>query len=149
MDWSNTSERWQSLIEEGMRFSLNDEHEQALDVYQQALLLAEDKFGVDHEETSRIWNNIGAMHVSLGDLALAEQAYLRALKIDAKTYGLDHRETSFLLENLEGLYRRMGNDEVADKYESLWKAARSSSTSDRAYIQLKEELERSGYAPEQ
>ena len=91
--------------------SLNEQgkYSEALPFAQQAVELATEKFGEEHETPATALNNLGQLYDTLGDYAKAEPLLKRALGIWEKALGPDHQQVAFALNNLGGLYEDLGD----------------------------------------
>ena len=95
-------------------------YQEALPFAQEAVRLAETKFGKDDDDTSLYLNGLGSLYDALGDYDKAEPLYKRALEINEKALGPDHPQVATGLNNLGLLYKTLGD---YDKAEPLYKRA--------------------------
>ena len=58
------------------------------------LFLLEKKYGQDHPDTATSYNNIGDVHICLGEYDKALKFHYKALTIREKTIGLEHPSTA-------------------------------------------------------
>ncbi|MEA2045650.1 MAG: FxSxx-COOH system tetratricopeptide repeat protein [Euryarchaeota archaeon] len=84
-------EATQNLLNKaGMYLCGRAEFDEAKDLYERALPIAENVYGRDHNEVAAIINNIGLVLRAQSDLGGAKECFERALVIDKKSLGPDH-----------------------------------------------------------
>ena len=76
--------------------------------FEEALLLCENAFGVDHINTANTINNLGSTYDSQGKYDEAIVQYQRALRIFENAFGVDHINTADTINNLGLTYHRQG-----------------------------------------
>jgi tetratricopeptide (TPR) repeat protein len=89
----------------GVKAQKRGDFKQAMADYQKALLLMG---STERNYNKFVFNNIGVMYASLGDLEDAETAFLEAVRIDP-----NYKQANF---NLGILYVKEGNSKEAFKY---------------------------------
>ena len=81
-------------------------YREAMPIAEQALALAEQRFGADDARLSKLLYGLALLHEVQGRLAEAEPFYRRALAIQENARGPDHASVGTILDGLAGLYRR-------------------------------------------
>jgi tetratricopeptide (TPR) repeat protein len=81
-----------------------------------ALAIQEKVFGTDHVNTSRSYNNIGALLRDQSKHDQAREYYLKALAIRAKVLGTDHADTVASYSNIALLLKAQGKPAQALEY---------------------------------
>jgi tetratricopeptide (TPR) repeat protein len=94
-------DQYRALIEQG-------KYQEAIPFVQEAVRLAETKFGKDDDDTSLYLNNLGLLYATLGDYDKAEPLLKRVLEIHEKALGPDHPRTVSIRNSLNYLSQRHG-----------------------------------------
>lgn len=82
---------------------LQEDHEEALRLYQQALEMYERVYKKEHSDMARTWGNMSERYKQLGNQPKAKEALQNAVRIYLKTKGKDAKETSSMQARLEQL----------------------------------------------
>ncbi|CAF4004191.1 unnamed protein product, partial [Adineta steineri] len=91
-------------------------HDKALDYYQQALTIYEDKLSPDHSNIATCYNNIGLAYDNMGDYQKALPFYEKALDIYQKTLDANHRNIASPSSSIGLIYNTMGEYQKALSY---------------------------------
>jgi tetratricopeptide (TPR) repeat protein len=91
-------------------------YQQARELRERALALAQVTFGPAHEETGKILNNLGYVCVRAGDFDVAKVLLERALTIAEATLHPNHSDTGTALFNLGNAHRHLGDLDDARRY---------------------------------
>lgn len=83
--------------------------DQAMTTYRQAILITEEKYGVDFAPLAPLLNNLAHLCFELGRNEEAEKLWERAIKIVEESYGVDDRNLGFFLTNLAALRNHLGD----------------------------------------
>ena len=83
--------------------------DEAVDVAQQALKMAERALRPDHPDVATSLNNLAELYRDQGKYGDAEPLYKQSLAIREKALGPDHPDVATSLNNLAELYRDQGN----------------------------------------
>ena len=80
----------------------------AIPIAEQALSLAEQRFGPDHEQTAQVLNDLGRLYQSQHDMEQAARMHERALAIRERLFKADGPAVSQSLSNLAKVYLAQG-----------------------------------------
>lgn len=105
-----------NLAEFARRLVEAQQIEAALAKAQEALTLAEQGCGRDHEYVGYIANDLATIYYNQGRLENAEQLFLRAYKLIFARAGLQHGLTARTASNLGNLYREMARLAEAKRF---------------------------------
>jgi tetratricopeptide (TPR) repeat protein/transcriptional regulator with XRE-family HTH domain len=83
-------------------------------LFQQALAIAEENLGPEHQQVASTLNNLGILYWRQGRYELAESYLQRALKIREETLGHHHPQVAYPLNNLGLLYFTQGKYALAE-----------------------------------
>jgi CHAT domain-containing protein/Tfp pilus assembly protein PilF len=111
--WRALNDRFEELYHQGR-------DEEALEVAQEALRVAETTYGPDHLHVAYTLERIARLHRAQQRYTAAEPLYQRALTILEAAHGRYHLEVALALDDLAGLYQAQGRDAEA---ESLYQRA--------------------------
>lgn len=92
----------------GALFAQKEEYVQAIEMYQRALAI-ENTSSSESPNVAYIYNNLGNLYHSMGNISAAQDLYERALMILEKALGPSHPEVALLLDNLGVLYSEKGD----------------------------------------
>lgn len=97
---------------------LNDHamYNDALDTSRQALALSNELYGIGHERTADIYNNLGKIYKNQGRYSLSMEYFMRALKIRKDVLGEEHCATATSYNNIGALLNDQGNYSQALEY---------------------------------
>ena len=107
-----------SLVKFGISLMLLQRHEESLWIFRDALAIRKQSLGDFHPSNARIYNNIGCVHVELGELDSARKNFESALDIQRRTLVQNSDNgpmifgASTTLQNLGYLY---GKNEMYEK----------------------------------
>lgn len=105
--------RWNELYEQVMLLYTQNQSEQAITTANDAVVVAENRFGTEHPYVALSLNNLAQLYFETGQYALAEPLYTRALDIYEKSMGPESLNVAHILTNLSGLYLKMDKIEEA------------------------------------
>lgn len=88
----------------------------ALEMYEKSLVIRQKYYKEDHFLIGDCYNNIGIMHIYLGDYDRAIRNVVKSTSIREKHLGPTHPTTAWSYNNLGGLYERINNFEDALKF---------------------------------
>ena len=91
-------------------------YENALEYYEKALKISEEKLGADHPNTAATYNNLAVVYDDQGNYEKALKYYEKALKVYEEKLGADHPDTAATYNNLAVVYYEQGNYEKALEY---------------------------------
>ncbi|CAF1475934.1 unnamed protein product [Adineta steineri] len=91
-------------------------HDKALDYYQRALTIYEDKLSPNHSNIATCYNNIGLAYDNMGDYQKALPFYEKALDIYQKTLDANHRNIAAPSSSIGLIYNTMGEYQKALSY---------------------------------
>ena len=97
----------------------NSEYQSAMDYFSIALKLSEDKENktlTDHLEEAAVNQNMGVLHLNLGDHQKAKEYYEHALSIQLKKLGPDHVDVALTYHNMGTLHNDLGDHQQAKEY---------------------------------
>lgn len=106
--------QWRELNVEIFTFYRQGKYQEAAEVAERALNVAQETFGPDHQKVAISLNNLATLYRILGKYPEAERLYQRALLIKEKAFGLNHPEVATTLNNLAGLYKAQGKYSKAE-----------------------------------
>ena len=98
---------------------------EAAKVGEEALSVAEKKFGPEHLDVATCLSNLAELYRLQGKYAEAEPLYKRSLKIVEKALGPEHPYVATTCENMAGLYRQIGKEDEAEILETRARKIRS------------------------
>lgn len=109
---------WDRLNEQVMTLFASASYEAALEPATQALQLARQRHGPEHQDVALALNNLAALHDRLGGYAKAELIYKEALAIKERLLGPDDLDVALSLNNLAALYKTQARyQEAAPLYQ--------------------------------
>lgn len=110
----------QSLNELAKLFKFSGRYKDAEPLFQRALSIREQEFGVEAVETAISLNDIGELYAEMGRYQDAELSVKRSLEIREQQLGLDNPDTAMSLNNLARLYEDMGSyQEAESRYKQV------------------------------
>lgn len=117
---------WEELHAKSLGLEQQGRYGEAERVAQEALRVAEERFGPDHPNVAHSLTDLADLYrIHQGKYSKAEPLYKRALDIREKAHGSDHPEVATLLEKIADLYKRTGRKEEAERAEARAKEIRS------------------------
>jgi len=106
----------------GLYLCSRAEFREAEALLKQALTIAENVFGSEHNEVAATINNLGRVLQDMGNLDGAKKCYERALEINEAIYGLSHPQVAKIVNNFGLVLRDQGELDGARKcYERALK----------------------------
>ena len=103
-----------ALNRQAMELFRAAKYREGIPLAQQALALAEQRFGPDHELVGRTLRTLAVLYREQGRLADAEPLFKRALALQERRFGRDHQEVGSTINGIAVLYRiqnRLGEAE--------------------------------------
>lgn len=98
----------------GRYFAYSGRYEQAESTYAVALTMLRDIGAVDHSLAVFIYQGLGFVHISLGDYAEAESAYIHVIELQYRLTGGQSAGYAVSLSNLADLYSQLSRLGEAD-----------------------------------
>ncbi|KAI9328951.1 hypothetical protein BDR26DRAFT_900564 [Obelidium mucronatum] len=89
--------------------------EKAVWFWKEAVLMAQDSFGVDHAQTLEVKRTVGFSLKALGRYELAEEYYVSVLAVYEKAFGFGDRKTVVVSVGLAELYEQSGKLDLAEQ----------------------------------
>lgn len=111
--WKELNDKVETFIQQGNYFA-------TIIAANEALKVAEDKFGSNHSSVTTSLDNLAKAYVNQRQYAKAKALYKRSLKIRKKVLGKNHTDVSQSLNDLAGL---LGDQGKYAKAEQLYKRA--------------------------
>ena len=99
---------WKTLNSKSGKLYEKGRYQEAVNVAEEALIVAENTYGPDHLNVAVCLNNLALLYVEQGKYAEAEPLYKRSLKITRRSLGVEHPDVATTLNNLAGLYDKQG-----------------------------------------
>lgn len=113
------SSSWEELHAKSLGLEQQGRYGEAERVGQEALRVAEARFGPDHPNVARSLIDLADLYrIHQGKYFEAEPLYKRALSIWERVYGSNHSEVATVLEKMRDLYRRTGRKDEAERAEA-------------------------------
>ncbi len=112
--------RWSQLGNQVNLLYRQGRYEEAAQLGEEAVKIAEQIFGPDHPNLATSLNNLALVYDTQREYTKAEDFYQRSLAIDEKRLGKDHPHVATSLNNLACLYAVQG---AYDKAEPLYQRA--------------------------
>lgn len=98
----------------GKYLLLRGQYDQVEPLYQQALALQEQQYGLEHHESVTCLYQLGELYDKLGDYSNAERVHQQALQIRERVCGPEHPDTAESLNDLALQYSLQGAYEQAE-----------------------------------
>ena len=92
------------------------DYDKALEYYQNALKIREEKLGLEHPDTATSYNNIGLIYKKKGENNKALKYYELSLEVRKKVLGPDHPDTATSYDNIGGVYNSKDEYKKALEY---------------------------------
>ena len=99
---------WEQVNQQAVKLYQQGKYPEALSLGQQALTLARERWGEEHENVATSLNNLAVLYKSQGRYSWAEPLYLEALDMTRRLFPDDHPHVATSLNNLAGLYDSQG-----------------------------------------
>jgi tetratricopeptide (TPR) repeat protein len=106
---------WEDLILKSRESLRKGKYSDAAYSGQEALKVAEKKFGPKHPNVSEALSNLATIYVSQGEYLKADQHCQRCIKIYEKIFGKDHIKVAEALVCLSFVYQAQGKYEEAEQ----------------------------------
>ena len=90
-----------------------------IEVANEAVALAEEKYGKKHPYTATTYNDLAQLYRSMGEQDKALEYYNKALIICEEELGTDHPDTATIYNNLAGVYESRDEQEKALEYYKM------------------------------
>lgn len=114
-DADTTNVEW--LLKTGIFLSVFiADYNLALNYYNKALYSAIDKYGTEHPDVAKLYNNIGSVYSQMGDYGKAMEYYQKALKMQEYLLGSEHPDVARYYNNIGNTYMYMGDYTKALEY---------------------------------
>lgn len=94
-------------------------YDEAAELAQRALRVAEDTFGIDNPKIVPFLNNLAVIYYAQGKYAESEAQYKRALALTEQAYGKDHARARSLREGLEKCRQKLSEQEIPEESDEL------------------------------
>ena len=94
-------------------------YDEAAELAQRALRVAEDTFGIDNPKIVPFLNNLAVIYYGQGNYAESEAQYKRALALTEQAYGKDHARARSLREGLEKCRQKLLTQELPEESDDL------------------------------
>ncbi|MDE6265439.1 MAG: tetratricopeptide repeat protein, partial [Paramuribaculum sp.] len=91
-------------------------YNEALNLFHQALFISKEKYGENHSDVAKCYNNIGSVYNDQGKLDEALEYYNKALQIWLGLFGENHPGIATSYNSIGGIYSEQGNLEKALEY---------------------------------
>ena len=106
--YSLQGQSWQELRDQVVVLYEKGSYREAVPQAEQALALAEQEFGADHEKYGQSAQMLAELHNKLGQFDEALPLLLAAVDIVEKTAGTDNVQYGYAISGLAGIYHSMG-----------------------------------------
>jgi tetratricopeptide (TPR) repeat protein len=99
---------WETLNSKSGDLHEKGKYQEAVNVAEKALIVAENTYGPNHLNVAVCLNNLALLYDELGKYEEAEPLYRRSLTITRRSLGSEHPDVATTLDNLAGLYDKQG-----------------------------------------
>jgi tetratricopeptide (TPR) repeat protein len=107
---------WDALLSQSKDYLGEEKYQKALDIGEQALIMAEKLYGPEHINTAASLFNLAEIHRRSGNYYGSEPHYYAALRIRERILGREHTQVAACLYGLAEIMMARGEYQLAEKH---------------------------------